>query len=164
MALDKLAELRGGTVVRSAVGEVNVVNKMNEVNSNLGGEGNGGVILRDCHLGLDSLVGVTMVLNRMSQSNEPLSIIHQLLPQFIIVKDKVNIEGIDVEDLLKKATNLFENAEKNTIDGIKFIWEDKWIHLRKSNTEPILRIYSEAKSKSEAQNIIDQIKSNIKVF
>ena len=79
----------------SAVGEINVVNKMNEVNANLGGEGNGGVILRECHLGRDSLVGVTMVLNRMSQSSDPLSVIHQSMPQFVIVKDKVNIKGIN---------------------------------------------------------------------
>ena len=161
LALDKLAELKGSSVVRSAVGEINVVNKMNEVNANLGGEGNGGVILRECHLGRDSLVGVTMVLNRMSQSSEPLSAIHQSLPQFVIVKDKVNIKGIDAEDIIKKAVNLFENAEKNTLDGIKFIWEDKWVHLRKSNTEPIIRIYAEAPDKNQALELIDKIKSLI---
>ena len=161
LALDKLAELKGSSVVRSAVGEINVVNKMNEVNANLGGEGNGGVILRECHLGRDSLVGVTMVLNRMSQSSEPLSAIHQSLPQFVIVKDKVNIKGIDAEDIIKKAVNLFNNAEKNTLDGIKFIWEDKWVHLRKSNTEPIIRIYAEAPDKNQALELIDKIKSLI---
>ena len=161
LALDKLAELKGSSVVRSAVGEINVVNKMNEVNANLGGEGNGGVILRECHLGRDSLVGVTMVLNRMSQSSEPISAIHQSLPQFVIVKDKVNIKGIDAEDIIKKAVNLFNNAEKNTLDGIKFIWEDKWVHLRKSNTEPIIRIYAEAPDKNQALELIDKIKSLI---
>ena len=159
LALDKLAESRGSAVIRSAVGEINVVNKMNEVNSNLGGEGNGGVILRECHLGRDSLVGVTMILNRMSQTNDPLSVIHQSLPQFVIVKDKVNIEGIDPEDIIKRATNLFENAEINTLDGIKFIWKDKWVHLRKSNTEPIIRIYSEAPDKNQALELVNKIKS-----
>ena len=159
LALDKLADSRGSVVIRSAVGEINVVNKMNEVNSNLGGEGNGGVILRECHLGRDSLVGVTMILNRMSQTNDPLSVIHQSLPQFIIVKDKVNIEGIDPEDIIKRATNLFENAEINTLDGIKFIWKDKWLHLRKSNTEPIIRIYSEAPDKNQALELVNKIKS-----
>ena len=134
---------------------------MIEVNANLGGEGNGGVILRECHLGRDSLVGVTMVLNRMSQSSEPLSDIHQSLPQFVIVKDKVNIKGIDAEDIIKKAVNLFENAEKNTLDGIKFIWKDKWVHLRKSNTEPIIRIYAEAPDKNQALELIDKVKSLI---
>ena len=159
LALEKLAESRGSSVIRSAVGEINVVNKMNEVNSNLGGEGNGGVILRECHLGRDSLVGVTMILNRMSQTNDPLSVIYQSLPQFIIVKDKVNIEGIDPEDIIKRATNLFENAEINTLDGIKFIWKDKWAHLRKSNTEPIIRIYSEAPNKNQALELVNKIKS-----
>ena len=159
LALEKLAEPRGSSVIRSAVGEINVVNKMNEVNSNLGGEGNGGVILRECHLGRDSLVGVTMILNRMSQTNDPLSVIYQSLPQFIIVKDKVNIEGIDPEDIIKRATNLFENAEINTLDGIKFIWKDKWAHFRKSNTEPIIRIYSEAPDKNQALELVNKIKS-----
>ena len=159
LALDKLAESRGSAVIRSAVGEINVVNKMNEVNSNLGGEGNGGVILRECHLGRDSLVGVTMILNRMSQTNDPLSVIYQSLPQFIIVKDKINIEGLDPEDIIKRATNLFENAEINTLDGIKFIWKDKWVHLRKSNTEPIIRIYSEAPDKNQALELVNKIKS-----
>ena len=159
LALEKLAESKGSSVIRSAVGEINVVNKMNEFNSNLGGEGNGGVILRECHLGRDSLVGVTMILNRMSQTNDPLSVIHQSLPQFIIVKDKVNIEGIDPEDIIKRATNLFENAEINTLDGIKFIWKDKWVHLRKSNTEPIIRIYSEAPDKNQALELVNKIKS-----
>ena len=159
LALEKLAESRGSSVIRSAVGEINVVNKMNEVNSNLGGEGNGGVILRECHLGRDSLVGVTMILNRMSQTNDPLSVIYQSLPQFIIVKDKINIEGLDPEDIIKRATNLFENAEINTLDGIKFIWKDKWAHLRKSNTEPIIRIYSEAPDENQALELVNKIKS-----
>ena len=161
LALEKLAELKGSSVVRSAVGEINVVNKMNEVNSNLGGEGNGGVILRESHLGRDSLVGVTMVLNRMSQSDEPLSEIYQSLPQFTILKDKINIDGIDSEDIVEKATALFGNIEKNTLDGVKFIWENKWVHLRKSNTEPIIRIYSEALEKEKAKDLIDKIKSLI---
>lgn len=161
LALEKLAELKGSSVVRSAVGEINVVNKMNEVNSNLGGEGNGGVILRESHLGRDSLVGVTMVLNRMSQSDEPLSKIYQSLPQFTILKDKINIDGIDSEDIVEKATALFENIEKNTLDGVKFTWENKWVHLRKSNTEPIIRIYSEAPEKEQAKDLIDKIKSLI---
>ena len=161
LALEKLAESKGSSVVRSAVGEINVVNKMNEVNSNLGGEGNGGVILRESHLGRDSLVGVTMVLNRMSQSDEPLSEIYQSLPQFTILKDKINIDGIDPEDIVENATALFGNIEKNTLDGVKFIWENKWVHLRKSNTEPIIRIYSEAPEKESAKDLIDKIKSLI---
>ena len=161
LALEKLAEQKNSSVVRSAVGEINVVNKMNEVNSNFGGEGNGGVILRECHLGRDSLVAVTLILNRMSQSNESLSTIHQLLPQFKIVKDKVNLDSINADEIIKKANQIFQDAEKNTIDGVKFTWNDRWIHLRKSNTEPIIRIYAEAPNESQALELIDKVKTLI---
>tara|TARA_B100001996_G_scaffold252906_1_gene196313 strand:- start:591 stop:1364 length:774 start_codon:yes stop_codon:yes gene_type:complete len=161
LALEKLAEIKKSSVVRSAVGEINVVNKMNEVNSNFGGEGNGGVILRECHLGRDSLVGVTMILNRMSQSNDPLSVIHQSLPQFKIVKDKLSLESIDADEIITKAIELFKSAEKNTLDGIKFTWDDSWIHLRKSNTEPIMRIYAEAPDELRAIKLVDKIKNLI---
>ena len=161
LALDKLAESKGSSVVRSAVGEINVVNKMNELGSKLGGEGNGGVILREAHLGRDSLVAATMVLNRMSQSSESLSEIHLSLPQIEIVKDKVNLEGIDPDKLIKKACTLFDDAEKNTLDGIKFTWTDRWVHLRKSNTEPIMRIYAEGPYREDAQKLIEKVESCI---
>jgi phosphomannomutase len=141
------------------VGEINVVNKMNEIGSDLGGEGNGGVILRECHLGRDSLVAVTMVLNRMSQSDESLSAIHKLLPQFVIVKDKVGLEGLDPEKLIEDVSNLFDDADKNTLDGVKFTWDNKWVHLRKSNTEPIMRIYAEAHTTKDAQELVKQVRS-----
>ena len=158
LALDKLATSRKCSVERAEVGEINVVNKMNDIGANLGGEGNGGVILRECHLGRDSLVAVTMVLNRMSQSEDSLSAIYHTLPQYKIVKDKISIKGLDKELLLSKVNDLFPEAEKNTSDGLKFIWEGKWIHLRSSNTEPIMRIYAEASSEQEAQELILKIK------
>jgi phosphomannomutase len=159
LALEKLAEAKNSSVTRSAVGEINVVNKMNEIGSDLGGEGNGGVILRECHLGRDSLVAVTMVLNRMSQSDESLSAIHKLLPQFVIVKDKVGLEGLDPEKLIDDVSNLFDDADKNTLDGVKFTWDNKWVHLRKSNTEPIMRIYAEAHTTKDAQELVKQVRS-----
>jgi phosphomannomutase len=158
LALDKLAASRKCSVERAEVGEINVVNKMNDIGANLGGEGNGGVILRECHLGRDSLVAATMVLNRMSQSEDSLSAIYHTLPQYKIVKDKISIKGLDKELLLSKVNDLFPEAEKNTSDGLKFIWEGKWIHLRSSNTEPIMRIYAEASSEQEAQELILKIK------
>ena len=161
LALEKLAESKNCSVIRSAVGEINVVNKMNEIGSDLGGEGNGGVILRECHLGRDSLVAVTMVLNRLSQSNETLSEIHQSLPQFEIIKDKISLEGIDPEELIRKVSGLFNDADKNTLDGIKFTWDDKWVHLRKSNTEPIMRIYAEAPNKDSAKKLVERVQSCI---
>ena len=154
LALEKLAHQNGSTVERSAVGEINVVNKMNEVNSNLGGEGNGGVILKECHLGRDSMVGATMVLNRMSQTENTLSEIHRSLPIFKIVKDKISVDKIDSDQLLDKVSNLFNDADKNDLDGIKFTWDDKWVQLRRSNTEPIMRIYAEAPSKDQALALV----------
>ena len=161
LALDKLAGKRDCKVVRSSVGEINVVNKMNEVNAKLGGEGNGGIILREAHLGRDSLVAVTMVLNRMSQTDKPLSVIHRGLPQFEIIKDKISLEGVDPEALVKKVITAFDDAEKNTLDGIKFTWDDHWVHLRKSNTEPIMRIYAEAPDRNRAGELINVIKNLI---
>ena len=161
LAIEKLALKKGSSVERSAVGEINVVNKMNELGSNLGGEGNGGVILRESHLGRDSLVGATMVLNRMSQGNQKLSQIFNSLPQYQIVKDKIKLEGINSDELIVKVSKKFKNAQKNTIDGIKFIWDDRWVHLRKSNTEPIMRIYAEAPDKIQAEELVKEVKSLI---
>lgn len=161
LALEKMAELNNCTVERSAVGEINVVQKMIEVGSELGGEGNGGVILKEAHLGRDSLVGAAMVLNRMAQDNIPLSQIHAALPQFYIVKDKINLDAIEKDVVLEKAKFVFSDAEVNTIDGVKFTWEDSWIHLRSSNTEPIMRIYAEGSSIRIAQGLVDKIKKTI---
>ena len=161
LALEKLAHKNGSTVERSAVGEINVVNKMNELNSNLGGEGNGGVILKECHLGRDSMVGATMVLNRMSQTENTLSEIHRTLPIFKIVKDKISVDTIDSDELIDKVSNLFNDADKNDLDGIKFTWDDKWVHLRRSNTEPIMRIYAEAPSEDQALELVSKIRSII---
>ena len=161
LALEKLAHINQSSVLRSAVGEINVVNKMNEVNSNLGGEGNGGVILRECHLGRDSMIAATMVLNRMSQTDDTLSEIHGSLPTFEIVKDKVSVEGIDLDVIIEEVSTLFNDAVINDLDGIKFSWDEKWVHLRRSNTEPILRIYAEAPNKDQALELISKIKSII---
>lgn len=161
LALEKMAELNNCTVERSAVGEINVVQKMIEVGSELGGEGNGGVILKEAHLGRDSLVGAAMVLNRMAQDKIPLSQIHAALPQFYIVKDKINLDAIEKDAVLEKAESVFTDAEVNTIDGVKFTWEDSWIHLRSSNTEPIMRIYAEGSSIRIAQGLVDKIKKTI---
>jgi len=166
MALDKLAEHHNCNVERSAVGEINVVQKMLEIGANLGGEGNGGVILREAHLGRDSLVGVTMVLNRLAQSVEPLNEIMQTLPQFEMVKDRLELNRADVcmsdpTAVFDRAKTMFTDAKVNTVDGIKFIWNDKWLHLRASNTEPILRIYAEAHTKKETQELVQTLKSKL---
>ena len=161
LALEKLAEINNSSVTRSAVGEINVVNKMIEIGSELGGEGNGGVILRECHLGRDSLIGATMVLNRMSLSGSSLSEIHSSLPKFEIVKDKIGIEGMDIDSAIERVSSLFDDAIVDKVDGIKFTWDDRWVHLRRSNTEPIMRIYAEAPDREQALKLVSQIKKTI---
>ena len=161
MALDKLAEKHSCSVERSAVGEINVVQKMLALNSELGGEGNGGVILKESHLGRDSLVGVAMVLNRMSQEETKISKIHSSLPQFHIMKDKIILDGVDKNIVEKKVKSIFSDAEINSNDGLKLIWNDCWIHIRRSNTEPIMRIYAEAPSKKVAEKLVEQVKNCI---
>jgi len=161
MALDKLAKKHSCSVERSAVGEINVVQKMLALNSEFGGEGNGGIILKESHLGRDSLVGVAMVLNRMSQEETKISKIHSSLPQFHIVKDKIILDGVDKNIVEKKVKSIFSDAEINSNDGLKLIWNDCWIHIRASNTEPIMRIYAEASSKRAAEKLVEQVKDCI---
>ena len=161
MALDKLAKKHSCSVERSAVGEINVVQKMLDLNSELGGEGNGGVILKESHLGRDSLVGAAMVLNRMSQEETKISKIHSSLPQFHIMKDKIILDGVDKNIVEKKVKSIFSDAEINSNDGLKLIWNDCWIHIRTSNTEPIMRIYAEAPSKKVAEKLVEQVKNCI---
>ena len=160
IALEKMAEKNDSKVQRTAVGEINVVKRMIEIGSNIGGEGNGGVILKEAHLGRDSLVGVAMILNRLSQdADKSISEIHNTLPQFNIVKDKVQLDHIDESEIIRTAKDVFINSTIDTTDGIKFIWSDKWIHLRKSNTEPIIRIYAEAPTIKDAKILIQKLKS-----
>ena len=161
MAIDKLAQVHNCKVSRSAVGEINVVNKMNDINSEFGGEGNGGVILRESHLGRDSLVAATLILNRMSQSDIAISAVHGTLPSFEIIKDKISVKGIDFEEIIEKIIFQFKDAILEKIDGYKFSWNDKWIHIRKSNTEPIIRIYAEAQEQKYAADLVKKIKNII---
>ncbi len=159
MVLEKIANQNNCKVIRTPVGEINVVEKMIEINAELGGEGNGGVILKESHFGRDSIVGCAMVLNRLSQTNESLHDIYVNLPQYTIVKDKIEISKDALGDLINHSKRIFDDVDVNIEDGIKFTWKNKWIHLRKSNTEPIVRIYAEAKDQETAQDLIDKVKS-----
>ena len=159
MVLEKIAHKNNCDVIRTSVGEINVVQKMIEIGANLGGEGNGGIILKESHLGRDSLVGCAMVLNRLAQSKNSLHEIYMGLPQFVIIKDKIDISSINFNELIKHAKNTFLDANINTTDGTKFTWDNKWIHLRKSNTEPIVRIYAEAEDEEIATDLITKVKS-----
>ena len=147
----------------AAVGEVNVVAKMKEKNAVIGGEGNGGVIYPELHYGRDALVGVALFLTLMAKSGKKVSEIKKELPQYCIAKNKIELTpDIDVDAILKAVKNHFKDEEVNDIDGVKIDFADSWVHLRKSNTEPIIRIYSEASTMAEADSLADSIKEIIK--
>ena len=158
MGVDVIAKKYNSLVKRSFVGEINVVEKMKELGSKIGGEGNGGVILAESHLGRDSLVASALVLNHLAHSNLSLDKILNSIPRFIMIKDKITLENdIDFNDIKSSFSNE-KNISFHEGDGLKITWEDKWIHIRKSNTEPIIRIISEARSNNIAQELIDSIK------
>ena len=145
--------------VRTKIGEAHVVEKMNELNISIGGEGNGGVILKEVHLGRDSLVAIAMVLNLLSNDDKLMNEIISEIPQYVFIKDKINIDdSIDFDSL----ATLFDCDEINQDDGIKFSWPNKWIHIRKSNTEPIIRIFAEAKTRNEVNKLIQTLKDYLK--
>ena len=161
LALDRVAEKYGCSVIRTAVGEINVVNQMKECDALLGGEGNGGVILTESHYGRDSLVGATLFLNRMAQDSKSVSSIFQSMPQYVIVKNKIDLGTMDPNSVIANIAIKFPNAKISRIDGLKLIWENSWVHIRKSNTEPLIRIYAEAPTKEEVERLISKIKSSI---
>ena len=160
MGIDIIADKYNSNVERSSVGEINVVEKMKELGSVIGGEGNGGVILEESHLGRDSLVASAMVLNHLAQSELSIDEILESIPKLIMIKDKITLKD-DVDFSYIKT--LFKNEDVSFIegDGLKIIWKDKWVHIRKSNTEPIIRIISEASTYENAKDLIDHLKENI---
>jgi len=161
MAVDIIADRYNSTVERSSVGEINVVEKMKKIKSEIGGEGNGGVILNESHLGRDSLVASALVLNHLAHSNLPLNEILKNIPRFIMIKDKITIQNDINFDWIKN--NLInEDVAFNDHDGLKILWKDKWVHIRKSNTEPIIRIISEAKNFEIAESLVNSIKKLVK--
>jgi len=149
-AVEDVAARYGMDVQRSAVGEINVVNKMHEVNATLGGEGNGGVILPDLHHGRDALAGAAIVLQHLTNLNTSLSGLRATLPDYKIVKLKTDIAGLDPDSLLNSMAQRYASEHINTTDGVKIDLEEGWVHMRKSNTEPIIRIYSESTSENAA--------------
>ena len=147
--------------IRTKIGEAHVVEKMKELNISIGGEGNGGVILKEVHLGRDSLVAAGMVLTLLSATNQSINEIIAEIPEYVFVKDKITLNDSKDVDFDNLAT-VFDCDEINKDDGIKFIWSKKWIHIRKSNTEPIIRIFAEAKTEKEANNLIQTLKDYLK--
>ena len=162
-ALRDITEKQGGNYEASAVGEVNVVTKMKANNAIIGGEGNGGIIYPESHYGRDSLVGTALFLMLMAEKGGTVSELRASYPSYFMSKKKIELTpGLDVDGILVAMAKKYENEEISTIDGVKIDFPENWVHLRKSNTEPIIRIYTEAKSQDEADNLADRIIGEIK--
>ena len=162
-ALRDVAKSHGSEYFASAVGEVNVVTLMKEKNAVIGGEGNGGIIYPDLHYGRDSLVGVALFLTHLAKENKTVSELRATYPSYFMGKKKIELTpDIDVDSLLTKMQKEYQNEEVSTVDGVKIDFEKNWVHLRKSNTEPIIRIYTEAFSQEEADHLGDQMIEKIK--
>lgn len=161
-ALKEITEKHGGKYFPSAVGEVNVVHKMKEVNAVIGGEGNGGIILPDFHYGRDALIGIGLFLTHLAYSKKSIKQLRGQYPDYFISKNKIALEnGIDVKAIFKKIKEKYKHNPINTEDGLKIEFENDWVHLRTSNTEPIIRIYSESNFATTAENIARRLMKDI---
>ncbi len=165
-ALRDVTEAASGKYYASAVGEVNVVEQMKKVKAVIGGEGNGGIIVPDFHYGRDALIGIALFLTHLAQSGKRASQLREVYPNYFISKNKIALTpGLNVDGILERIQKKYGHEKINTIDGVKidFEKEKEWVHLRKSNTEPIIRIYAESQSEKKAnllaQRIIDDIKA-----
>lgn len=162
-ALRDVTEQAGGTYNAAAVGEVNVVNKMKETNAIIGGEGNGGVIYPELHYGRDALAGIALFLTHLAKFGKPVSILKSSYPNYFISKNKITLTpDMDIDALLLKVEEKYKKQPYSTIDGLKIEFDKEWVHLRRSNTEPIIRIYSEGNSETVANNLANKIISDIK--
>ena len=162
-ALRDITEKHGGTYEASAVGEVNVVELMKKNEAVIGGEGNGGVIYPELHYGRDALVGVAIFLSLLADRNVKVSELRAGYPDYFMSKKKIQlVPGLDVDGLLKQLEKRYDTEDITTIDGVKIDFSDSWVHLRKSNTEPIIRIYTEAPSQEAADELADKFIVEIK--
>lgn len=164
-ALKDITEKHGGVYEAAAVGEVNVVAKMKEIKAVIGGEGNGGLIFPELHYGRDAIVGIALFLTHLAQKNIKMSELKKELPEYYMVKDKLELNpDINVVDILKMIKTDYAQEKITDIDGVKIDWPDSWVHLRASNTEPIIRIYGEAKSLEKAELKVNEIKDKILAY
>jgi len=164
-ALRDVTEKHGANYEAAAVGEVNVVTKMKETNAIIGGEGNGGIIYPELHYGRDALVGIALFLTHLAKFGQPVSRLRASYPNYYISKNKIDLSPeIDVDKVLSTIAEKYKNQPVNTIDGVKIEFDKEWVHLRKSNTEPIIRIYAESESQATAEHLAQKIISDIKDF
>lgn len=161
-ALRDITEKHGGSYSAAAVGEVNVVSKMKATNAVIGGEGNGGVIYPECHYGRDALVGIALMLTQMAKTGKKPTELRSSYPSYVISKNRIDLRpDVNVDALLQKVKEQHVGENINDIDGVKIDFAKSWVHLRKSNTEPIIRIYAEAQTESDANSLAEKIKSEI---
>lgn len=164
-ALKEITLQHGGEYFPSAVGEVNVVKKMKEVKAVIGGEGNGGIIVPDFHYGRDALIGVGLFLSALAQHKNGIKSFRTRYPDYFISKNKIELEkGVNVKDIFEKIEKKYKKQPINTEDGLKIEFETDWVHLRTSNTEPIIRIYAESNFETTANNIALRLMQDIKEF
>ncbi len=162
-ALRDVTEKAGNVYTAAAVGEVNVVNQMKASNAVIGGEGNGGVIYPASHYGRDALVGIALFLTHLAKFGKSISLLRKTYPAYFISKNKITLTPeMDIDALLVKVQEKYKNERTSTIDGLKIDFANEWVHLRRSNTEPIIRIYSEAENETVAENLANKIISDIK--
>jgi len=162
-ALSDITNLHKGSYTAASVGEVNVVQCMKDTNAIIGGEGNGGIIYPESHYGRDALVGTALFLMLLSEKNIKVSELRASYPAYFMRKDKIELDAsIDVDSLLAAVEKRYQHERINTQDGVKIDFENHWVHLRKSNTEPIIRVYTEAKSVAEAETVANAMMDEIK--
>lgn len=161
-ALRDVTKKHGQEYFASAVGEVNVVEKMKATNAVIGGEGNGGVIYPEIHYGRDALVGIALFLTHLAKSKQKVSELRAVYPSYCMTKHKIELSpAVNMNGLLNEVAAAFAGFEVNTIDGVKIDFPDKWVHLRKSNTEPIIRIYAEAPTDDQAAQLVNEIQTKV---
>jgi len=164
-ALRDVTEKAGSEYHASAVGEVNVVEKMKEVNAVIGGEGNGGIIYPELHYGRDAMVGIALFLTHLAKFGKTTSMLRATYPNYTIAKKKIDLDpSVDMDRLFEEVKKKYKKYPINTIDGVKIEFDMDWVHLRRSNTEPIIRIYAESNSETTADNIANQIMSDLSTF
>ena len=162
-ALKDVTEKHGGDYFASAVGEVNVVKKMKEVNAVIGGEGNGGIILPELHYGRDALAGIALFLTHLVKSGKKARQLRATYPDYFMSKNKIMLEdGVDVQKVLDAIREKYQNRPFNTEDGLKIEFDRDWVHLRSSNTEPVIRIYAESNFETTADNIAGRLMQDIR--
>jgi phosphomannomutase len=164
-ALRDVTEKAGCEYHASAVGEVNVVEKMKEVKAVIGGEGNGGIIYPELHYGRDAMVGTALFLSHLAKFGKTISLLRSSYPSYYIAKKKVDLDlSTNIDLLFEEIENKYRKQPINTIDGVKIEFDNDWVHLRRSNTEPIIRIYAESSSETTANNIAEQLMKDLQTF